>query len=105
MAIGSAAAMAAAVSLVAAAPASAQPFPWWHHHYYHGYYGPGPGPAIGAGLLGFAAGAALAGAAQNGYYADQDGGHVAACESQYRSYDIRTDSYLGYDGFRHTCEL
>lgn len=107
IAIGSALAVAAGVSLAAAAPASAQMGPWWwhnHHHYYHGYYG--PGPAIGAGILGFAAGAAIAGAANNDrVYVSGDRDHVTACEDAYRSYDVRTDTYLGYDGNRHYCEL
>jgi hypothetical protein len=54
--------------------------------------------------LGFAAGAALANSARANSYAVGDG-HVAACEDAYRSYDPRTDTYLGYDGMRHYCEL
>ena len=28
---------------------------------------------------------------------------IAACARRFRSYDIRTRSYLGYDGHRHPC--
>jgi len=29
--------------------------------------------------------------------------HVTACEARYRSYDPRSDTFLGYDGYRHYC--
>jgi hypothetical protein len=105
---GLAAMVALGITAAAVVPAQAfgmnGPGPWYahpHYHYYHrGYWG--PGPAIGAGILGFAAGAAIAGAAANG---DDDGDHVQACLDAYHSYDPRTDSYLGYDGYRHRCDL
>jgi hypothetical protein len=100
--LGTAAVVAAGLTLGVAAPASAAP-PWWYHRHHHAY-GWAPGPAIGAGILGFAAGAALANSARANSYAIGDG-HVAACEDAYRSYDPRTDTYLGYDGMRHYCEL
>lgn len=31
--------------------------------------------------------------------------HVAACEARYRSYDRRTDTFVGYDGRVHRCRL
>jgi len=31
------------------------------------------------------------------------GGHVAWCEDRYRSYDVRRDAFLGYDGLWHRC--
>lgn len=31
--------------------------------------------------------------------------HVAACSARYRSYDPRSDTFLGYDGYRHACTL
>jgi hypothetical protein len=88
-----------ALGLSAAVVAPAQAAPWHHHHHYHGGYW-GPGPAIGAGILGFAAGAAIAGAAESSH---RD--HVDACFAAYRSYDPRSDTYLGYDGYRHRCRL
>lgn len=32
-------------------------------------------------------------------------GHVEACFARYRSYDPRSDTFLGYDGYRHPCDL
>jgi hypothetical protein len=32
-----------------------------------------------------------------------NGDSVAYCEQTYRSYDPGSGTYLGYDGFRHTC--
>jgi hypothetical protein len=104
--VAGAAALIAGLSLSAIAPANAQ--------MYHRHFGPGfgPGPALGLGILGFAAGAAVAGAARGndgyyggGYYGGDYRAHVAACEDAYRSYDVRTDTYLGYDGYRHECDL
>jgi hypothetical protein len=102
-----AAALAAALSFTAIAPAQA--------HFYPGY-------AVGAGVLGFMAGAAIA-SSNRGYYDDgyyNDGyyagggwrAHVAACEDAYRSYVAPgegprsiVDTYVGYDGNRHQCML
>ena len=98
---GVAALVALGVSAAVVAPANAFPYyyhPYYYHPYHHHYWG--PGPAIGAGILGFAAGAAIAGAAESNH---RD--HVDACFSAYRSYDPRTDTYLGYDGYRHRCML
>jgi hypothetical protein len=32
-----------------------------------------------------------------------DGDAVAYCRQRFKSYDIRTQTYLGYDGQRHPC--
>jgi hypothetical protein len=56
---------------------------------------------LAAGIFGFVAGALVTGAAN----ASAGSSHVAACESAYRSYNVSTDSYLGYDGVRHRCTL
>jgi BA14K-like protein len=73
----------------------------YYHHHHHG----------GA-IAGFAAGALLGGvlASQPYYYgppayAYEPGypGAVAYCEQRFRSYDPRTGTYLGYDGYRHPC--
>lgn len=37
------------------------------------------------------------------YYAPPLGGAVAYCMQRFRSYDPRTGTYLGYDGYRHPC--
>lgn len=31
--------------------------------------------------------------------------HGARCEARYQSYDVATNTFLGYDGLRHTCNL
>ena len=105
VATGAALALAAVTAVSASAPANAAPWPYYHqHHYYHNYsYNPGVG--IAAGILGFAAGAAIANSYHNRTYYSDDQDHVAACYRAYRSYDARSDTYLGYDGYRHTCEL
>lgn len=72
------------------------------------------GAAIGAGIAGFAAGTFLGGALASepryygpDYYAyeprRQYGPSVRWCMDHYRSYDLRTRTYLGYDGRRHPC--
>ena len=37
------------------------------------------------------------------YPAYAGNGHVAWCESTYRSYNPATDTYTGYDGYLHRC--
>jgi hypothetical protein len=54
-----------------------------------------------AALFGFAAGAAVAGAINN----SNDNAHVQACASRYRSYNPNTDTFTGYDGLQHACQL
>ncbi|MDB5472888.1 MAG: BA14K-like protein [Devosia sp.] len=73
--------------------------------------------SISSGLLGFTFGAIIGGAIagqnnNNNYYGGDrvvGGGsyraHVDACYARYRSYDERTDTFLGYDGYRHRCNL
>ena len=70
------------------------------------------GVGVAAGIFGFMAGAAAASAYENDrYYRDGYFGgpgwrdHVLACEDAYRSYSPRSDTYVGYDGYRHPCEL
>lgn len=94
----------AGASVLAVTPASAQ----WHRHYggYHHHGGGGGGGAI----AGFAAGALLGGvlASQRPYY--YGGGPYAYggdaeqyCLARFKSYDPRSGTYLGYDGYRHPC--
>jgi BA14K-like protein len=90
-------------------------------------YGQARGYGVGAGVAAVATGALIGGAiaSQNqGYYPAQtypvysdpgygygdaapavynNGDSVAYCEQTYRSYDPASGTYLGYDGFRHTC--
>jgi hypothetical protein len=94
-----------ATSLVAATPADAR----WRHR--HGWWGPGIGFAAGA-LIGSAL------APRPYYYGPQyyygppayayggtvvDDDSVAYCQQRFKSYDVRSGTYLGYDGQRHPC--
>jgi hypothetical protein len=76
----------------------------WDERRYHGWYRDhhndfGPEDAA-ASIFGFVAGAA-AGALSGAIGTS----HVAACDARYRSYDLRTDTFMGYDGYRHRCLL
>jgi len=64
---------------------------------------PSIGSSVAAGLFGFAIGAAIANGVNNngGSYSS----HVARCEARFKSYNPRTDMYLGYDGNYHRCNL
>jgi hypothetical protein len=59
---------------------------YYGHPYYGGYYGNG---YYDNGYYG------------NGGYDDYD----IACAHKYRSYDPGSNTFLGYDGYRHTCQL
>lgn len=76
----------------------------WHRGYHHNHHH-GRGGAV---LGGFAAGAILGGvlASQPRYgygpgYVNSDA--VRYCMSRFKSYDPRSGTYLGYDGYRHAC--
>lgn len=70
---------------------------------------------IATGIFGLAFGAIIGGALSNGNNGsgdrvvgrviDSEQSHVQACSARYRSYDERSDTYLGYDGIRHRCNL
>lgn len=68
---------------------------------------------IATGIFGLAFGAILGGAlasGNNNSSGDRVVGraydsHVDACYARYRSYDERSDTYLGFDGIRHRCNL
>ena len=64
----------------------------WRHYSGHDDWGPALGFGLGAGLL-------LGGLAANA----QAQSAIAWCDRHYRSYDPRTQTYLGYDGYRHSC--
>lgn len=102
-----------------------------HRHYdhydHHGGHGRNTGAILGAGALGLAAGALLGGAASGSYgrrdiyegrvYNEGPVGyrrvapvrayrgynHYEACAARYRTYDARSDTYVGYDGNAHVC--
>ena len=84
----------------------------WHGggHYYGGYRGGYYGGGWGWG--GFAAGAVLGGLLAAPYYYGPPRGYyyeppeedaVAYCMQRFKSYDPRSGTYLGYDGYRHPC--
>jgi BA14K-like protein len=97
------------------------------YHRGGGYRGGGGGALIGAGIAGAVIGGAIASqggygpgyyAPGPGYYNDpgyDDGGAVAVapapdgddavayCMQTYRSYDPRSGTYMGNDGYRHPC--
>lgn len=66
-----------------------------------------------AGAFGFTLGTIFGAAAANSNNRNNDNmssrnmssGHVSRCEARFRSYDVRTDTYLGNDGDRHRCTL
>lgn len=69
---------------------------------------------LASGIFGLAIGAIIGGAIANGNNNNFGNGdrvvgrassHVDACYARYRSYDERSDTYLGYDGRRHLCNL
>ncbi len=109
----SAAAVAATTALLLAATPPAIARNHHHHHRYHHHHHYHRHGNVGAGIAGFAAGAIIGGAlAQHrdygpGYYAYQPGPsyrqRVRWCMRHYRSYDLRSHTYLGYDGHRHHC--
>jgi hypothetical protein len=88
----------------------------WNNSDYNSFYRSNRAglDSVAAGLFGFTFGAIVAGALvdQNNrnqrsivsYDGDWDA-HVDACYDEFRSYDERTDTYLGYDGDRHRCRL
>lgn len=61
-----------------------------------------------AGLGGFIVGN-MVGHAQHRHQVvvvEEDWGlHVARCEARYMTYDESSDTYVGYDGYRHRCRL
>lgn len=62
--------------------------------------------ALAAGFLGFVLGAAIAGSANDRTYATTrlgDQSWTANCTRRYRSFDARSGTYLGFDGYRHYC--
>jgi len=91
----------------------------WHGGAYRGYYGGYRGRYYGGGWDwgGFAAGAILGGLlaapyyygnayyypGPGYYYGPPPGDGVAYCMRRFRSYDPRSGTYIGNDGYRHPC--
>lgn len=96
-----------------------------NYHYNHNYYRRHHhhnNDAVAAGILGLALGAIIVGTAQNnyarrntyvrrdyyagdGYARDARWEHIRRCEARYRSYDRRTDTFIGRDGREYYCNL
>jgi hypothetical protein len=82
------------------------------HRPYRGYGGFGTGLVIG-GALGSSYGYYGApygyGYYDDGYYDEPvvavapDGDAIEYCRRRFKSYDVRSGTYLGYDGLRHAC--
>ena len=70
-----------------------------------GWYGGGAGVAAGV-LGGLIVGGILAAPYYDGPYYDRGysgGDAVGYCMRRFRSYDPRSGTYVGYDGYRHSC--
>jgi hypothetical protein len=83
-----------------------------HHHYRRGYGGFGTGLVIGGALgssYGYYGDPYAYGYYDDGYYDEPavavapGGDDVEYCRRRFRSYDVRTGTYLGNDGLRHAC--
>jgi hypothetical protein len=75
--------------------------------YGYGGYGYGYGYPYGYGGYGYG-GYGYGGYGYGGYYRPRyvavgGSGHVRYCLSRYRTYSVRTDTFVGYDGYRHRC--
>jgi hypothetical protein len=85
----------------------------WHGGAGGGWHGGGGGGWHGGGgfggLGGFAAGAVLGGllgSQSRPYYQESygyGGDGVSYCMQRFRSYDPYSRTYVGYDGYRHSC--
>ena len=88
---------------------------WWRHRH-HG----GSGVFLGFGLplfgggpyyndyyddygYGYGYGPYRSYYAPRAYYAPVGGSHVRWCMNRYRTYDPRSNTFIGYDGDRHRC--
>ena len=76
-------------------------YPYRRYPYYG--YGYGDGYGYGSSWIGFGVPFFGFGYDDYGYDNYGGGGHVRWCLNRYRSYDPRSDTYLGYDGHRHFC--
>jgi hypothetical protein len=67
------------------------------------YYGYGPGPYYGGPGPYYYGPGPYAPAYGPGPYGPPPGDAVAYCMERFKSYDPRSGTYLGYDGYRHAC--
>ena len=78
---------------------------YYRRHHYRDWDDDDNGAGVALGLFGFAAGA-LVGSQLYGGQGYGGGGydaHDAACARRFRSYDPYSNTYMGYDGYRHYC--
>ncbi len=86
---------------------------YWNDRQPRGYYQRNYGrvrrdndSAVAAGFLGFLLGAAIMGSNNDRDYANtrlNDQSWTSNCSRRYRSFDMRSGTYLGNDGYRHYC--
>jgi hypothetical protein len=83
---------------------------YWRGHrnrYWGGgrrYWGPGAGLWLGFGLSPYYyGGGPYYYRPYRPLYAPVGSAHVRWCLNRYRSYDPRSNSFMGYDGYRHRC--
>jgi BA14K-like protein len=76
----------ALVGSALASPYYYRPWPYYYPYYPGPYYAPAP-----------------AGYYAPGYGSAPGGGAAAYCLQRYKSYNPRTGTYLGTDGYRHPC--
>jgi hypothetical protein len=87
-----------------------------HHHHHRRWIGPGIGFGTGFALGAYAASPYYYGSDPYYYYDDYpydetyvvrgtgtSANDVAYCQQRFKSYDVRSGTYLGYDGQRHPC--
>jgi len=60
---------------------------------------------VGGFVLGLGVANANRGPYYDGYYRSSWAVHVDRCYARYRTYDHRSDTYIGYDGYPHRCTL
>ncbi len=104
--IASAAPVPNALAIKNAAPTNIETVRWRGRGYRgRGWYGGGAGVAAGV-LGGLIVGGILAAPYYDGPYYDRGysgGDAVGYCMRRFRSYDPRSGTYVGYDGYRHSC--
>ena len=96
------AATSASLTTVSSAEAHWTGFPHGHHGHHHGLR---RGEAAALGLLG---GVIIGGAIANANRrpvqpVGRSSAHANWCSNRYRSYNIHTDTFTGFDGRRHYC--
>jgi hypothetical protein len=82
-------------------------YPRGGYYYYGGGWSPGAAAAVGA-IAGLGLGAAIAANNSGGYEVPPPAGvawdnHVQYCQDRYRSYDVRTDTFVGSNGQLYRC--